>query len=880
MASVSKALLSFSATLLPWQQDALRRAATLPVPLSDQDIQELANMALGDPAAPIPKPLSTDDFDSAHESGESVVLSRLHSVKNANALMEGQVLEFARMGLTVIYGENGSGKSGYSRILRRVCRARKAPAILPNVRHPRPGLPEAAFDVRTVTAGMEQQVTLTWKEGDQRPGALARFLVFDRDCEQDIVDGEAEATFTPAGLAVLRHVADVMGHVQSAIHQRAAGIQRVDLAQLRTATAGNAATTEILAEAAGSVTGPKANQLRAKLAALMLSEEDLKKLSHLESQLKEPNPTIQAGQARTMAQSILRKVNDLQLASTSLGDPTVEGLRAAFREREAADQAARLVEQRSNLNEIAITAPGVGGEAWRLLYGAAEAYAVQHLHPGVPFGAAASQDRCPLCLQSLGEEAKAHFERFHAYMDRTTRARSTSARSAFEQRMATIAQLRAVADRSFDDLLRQSNLDQYVAAHGSAIAKIIARRDAIVAGAQAGSWEGLPELPDEDLAVLTAASAEQAVLATALTDASNVQKRQEMQEQVDRLRARKALMEGRQTVLDAIEAEEKRTRILGVAGGITTRTVTDANKRIAEDLLRKGLGEALDAELQALGVKSRLSVNLGHKGRAGQNLFKLHMDGVSGAKCSAVWSEGEQRAVGLAFFLAEAAIAPTKVGIILDDPACSLSHRWQGRIAARLAEVAENRQVIVFTHSLTFLDDLCLESEELRGKPVSKVFLRNGPTGAGLVEMEPTAWEVMAVGARINELRRRLKQARDLFGQDQDSPEYRTMAGGILSDLRPAWERAVEEVVFNGVVTRFCREVKTLKMEKVNCTSDDHQRVFASMKKLSAKSRVHDAAAAAGRAPLNPDEILELIDELDHYVQEKRRQGKALKDGG
>ena len=50
------------------------------------------------------------------------------------ALAREQTLEFQPAGLTVIYGDNASGKSGYARILKKVCRARAAEKpILPNV---------------------------------------------------------------------------------------------------------------------------------------------------------------------------------------------------------------------------------------------------------------------------------------------------------------------------------------------------------------------------------------------------------------------------------------------------------------------------------------------------------------------------------------------------------------------------------------------------------------------------------------------------------------------------------------------------------------------------------------------------------------------------
>ena len=57
-------------------------------------------------------------------TGKLVQLTSMASVFNVNALASDQILNFDQSGLTIIYGGNGSGKSGYSRALKRACRAR------------------------------------------------------------------------------------------------------------------------------------------------------------------------------------------------------------------------------------------------------------------------------------------------------------------------------------------------------------------------------------------------------------------------------------------------------------------------------------------------------------------------------------------------------------------------------------------------------------------------------------------------------------------------------------------------------------------------------------------------------------------------------------
>ena len=102
-----------------WQRDALRRLATGTDPAAEVD--ELVAICKGEVAA---NPVTADHFrDPARVQGQ-VNLRRVHNVNHVNALASDQRLAFQPVGLTVIYGDNGSGKSGYSRILKKACRAR------------------------------------------------------------------------------------------------------------------------------------------------------------------------------------------------------------------------------------------------------------------------------------------------------------------------------------------------------------------------------------------------------------------------------------------------------------------------------------------------------------------------------------------------------------------------------------------------------------------------------------------------------------------------------------------------------------------------------------------------------------------------------------
>jgi hypothetical protein len=67
------------------------------------------------------------------ESAPGLRLCSIGNVKGINALAPRNPLDFGPDNMTVVYGGNGSGKSGYVRILKHACGARNPGTLHPNV---------------------------------------------------------------------------------------------------------------------------------------------------------------------------------------------------------------------------------------------------------------------------------------------------------------------------------------------------------------------------------------------------------------------------------------------------------------------------------------------------------------------------------------------------------------------------------------------------------------------------------------------------------------------------------------------------------------------------------------------------------------------------
>jgi len=103
--------------------------------------------------------------------------------------------------MTIIYGDNGSGKSGYSRVLKRACRARdQMEAIHPNAALPasQTGKAESVFEIKIDGSAQDEH----WTDGKAAPAALSSFAIFDSHCARAYLDSEDDFSYVPYGLDV------------------------------------------------------------------------------------------------------------------------------------------------------------------------------------------------------------------------------------------------------------------------------------------------------------------------------------------------------------------------------------------------------------------------------------------------------------------------------------------------------------------------------------------------------------------------------------------------------------------------------------------------------------------------------------------------------
>lgn len=120
-----------------WVADAMQRAATS-ANLTEENTTSVVDrvaVAFGMSVEGDRPCLAFDDSTvvSTGTRPDDVVLHSIGPIQGLDRLIGGQTLNFALSGVTVIFGENGVGKSGYTRALRHLCTARVSADLQGNV---------------------------------------------------------------------------------------------------------------------------------------------------------------------------------------------------------------------------------------------------------------------------------------------------------------------------------------------------------------------------------------------------------------------------------------------------------------------------------------------------------------------------------------------------------------------------------------------------------------------------------------------------------------------------------------------------------------------------------------------------------------------------
>jgi hypothetical protein len=185
---------------------------------------------------------------------------------------------------------------------------------------------------------------------------------------------------------------------------------------------------------------------------------------------------------------------------------------------------------------------------------------------------------------------------------------------------------------------------------------------------------------------------------------------------------------------------------------------------------------------------------------------------------------------------------------------------------------ALKRQVIIFTHDVYFVSVLVDEAARAGAICVTQSLTRK-PEGYGVADPK-LPFEVMGTKARVGELRDLQVQVAKLCNSG-DEPEHRKQTIDAYRQLRLAWERAVEEILFRNVVIRFRKGISTQPLIGVVVEDSDYAIIENEMTKCS--NYAHDQALLGGTAIPDPDDLLADINTLETWRAMVDKRSEAIR---
>ena len=846
-----------------WQQNLFQRIVRNQT-IDNSYIEQLVDLLVAsETAAPENPTLTIDELPQGGDTKESITICSVGDLRGVNALLGGQTLQFSPTGMTIVYGDNGSGKSGYARLLKHIVGARHHEEILSNVFANERCAQSAQINYRC--GGTDQAATWSRTFNDTTFG---RIHFYDEACGNDYLQNETELSYRPSVLSLLDRLIELIDRVSEGIGGRIAD-EKAKQFSLPNVPEGTSAAN-FLSELSDRTDPHSLDQL---LNAHRDLDKELQELHQEEARLQGTDPTKEKARLLAVAEDAEALAAHLESIENTLSPVAAEGILTLKQ---------KAVELRASADEVSSSSfadeplPGVGSPTWRAMWEAAERYAQAEAYRDRDFPATEDDDVCVLCQQPLTQDAQVRLRRFHDYVRDTMQQQAKDAERRYS---ATVEQLKKFDVTTSETLSWLSHF-----ADNSDLSKDTLVTALKVADKAKGRiLERLQGNTDEgwiDLAVVDISTVRSFV--TAKRNEANSIDVDSFKKNLDSVKKKLQECEGlqklavvKQEVINEIERRKRVTFLTSKKRQASTTQVTKLNKHLAADYVTKTVSDHFLHEARNLKLEHVvLSDPRGAKGSIRQMPTLKEVPAASTISTMQVLSEGEQTAAGLAGFLTEVYFDESKSAVIFDDPMSSLDHQRRSSAAARIVELAQDRQVIVFTHDLIFLAELVKQARYLSVKVHQQTIQRNGCKQPGQIT-DKFPWKANDTDDRISILKADL----DKITATRDSMsggEYEDKTSGWAGKLSETWERTIRSDVIYRVVDRSTTEVKPMLVRILARISDeDYEDFDKGYSATSTWARRHDKSEEVSYVAPEPDEMKHELNRLKEW--HKRVKGYASK---
>ena len=837
-----------------WLQDATWRIYHNHV-IDDKQIDQYVQMCISQgKGVDVPYKVMPDKDVIPDALKPKMHIKDITDIKNVNALADNASLTFSESGVSVVYGLNGAGKSGFMRIIKHVSGNPYAEPIQGNVyRKSGSEKPSCKFRIMVNESESTVDCDLSTECKDKN---LRQCDVFDTRISGGYVTAANSVSYEPFVFSVLKELANIAGRIENAVQNKIESLfcESITIPQEFQEFE---ETKWLFTLKADTIVPDVFLSWTAEDNVRLLETDRLLNLEQVESRLKSANQQkdilerVQKDLSGIKEYYVAQKYDELKELYSDLNEKLVKF-----------ETAKKLFEQNASDQDKC----SVSVEVWRNLWSLARQYYDMCLHRKIGKEFASEGSICPLCLQPIEGNELTRFASVDEYI-------SGRCSSEFEQSQKHFADKykeslnHTYTSSIIPDLLedkipedtKTSIIDFYKLLdeleNSENPVKTYPELDAIV------DSKVFDNIDDEISKVGTEISR----LMRILSEDNQIALREEKQ----LLTAREWVSNHIDKINDVISCEKVKNDLNNAQSYLNTNRITKESNTLADQLISEAYIERFANELKLLAPKLKVKIEKGQSTK-GKSPYRVVLDTEDKMRKNPqyVLSEGEQRIVALAAFFADATGRNECTPIVIDDPISSLDNNYEEAAAKRIVELSKERQVIVFTHRISLLIGLgdCCDKENVK---FSEQHIRGALSGKGIPDFADVYH-----GKIANQLNGLIDRIRETKLMDQDTHEYMDSCSRISQQLRICVERSVEDVLFQQMVKRFSRRIMTgklLKMDRI--TSDDCRIIDYMMTKYSYDE--HSQPEDSGIITMNLDEVIADIRNFVSWIKEYTKKIEA-----
>lgn len=739
------------------------------------------------------------DLEKAYHIDEDAAfqdlkLMEIREVENVCALVEGQRIELCEQ-LTIIYGENGAGKSSYVRLFNNTFSSRGDKNILPNIRgklQDEPLKPSGTFVFHA--NGEEFALKYPDNEGHE---VFNRFSVFDSASVLVHLDGKNELYFTPHGFEFFNFLIDALEKLTILLEENIA--QRRYPNELTTLFHYN---QEII-EAIQSLSADTEINAIEQLAELSEQEQqELVQLEKAKANILAEEVEIKLKQKNNLLKNITGLVGRIENLNRYFSGERMEEIKRKISEIHEKRQTAERVSEKQF--ETAMF-NGVGSKEWKGFIEAAYHFTREHNNNYLK-----EADSCLFCRQPLSGTSQSLVKKYWEFIEST-------AQKDLELAMQELTRLKS----------EYNSLNVEMPDDGTVVYQYLEANTPELLEELNGQFKDLEKILAEVIGAIEQEKADWVFKGYFLTDTfllelvekvkndikklegqNSEEELEKLSRQIEALKERTLLAQYLKKV-EAFVEDRKWIREAGKAQtALNSRGVTIQQRKLFEQYITSDYVQTFEKECKRLNAE--LGISVSQEGRKGTTLRELK---ISDYPLRRVLSEGEQRAISFADFLTEIQASPFNRGLIFDDPVNSLDHNRKHLFAERLVAEARRRQIVVFTHDLMFVHFLKNEVAKAEVEQrchwiqkhendIGRVYLDNSPSNEADFKSSKIA-------------RNWLEKAKAVGPENK---EYFLKLG--FAALRSSYEALIMFEVFAGVVLRFEERISPGRLKEVIADED------------------------------------------------------------